>query len=74
MGLAWIRTPTTVIFSYMAIFLLGILLFIQDFGSGAQEIVYTTMSYPAAIRVVYQSQLLDFSFLFRWQNIIQIHF
>lgn len=48
--LGWIGHPNSPFVLYSAIILLGLWLFAEGFGPGAQMMVYPTMAYPAAIR------------------------
>lgn len=50
--LAWIAQPVSPFFLYLAIAMLGLWLFAEGFGPGAQMMVYPTMAYPASIRGV----------------------
>ncbi|KAA8735590.1 MFS transporter [Acinetobacter qingfengensis] len=50
--LAWIGQPENSLLVYTAIIMLGIWLFAEGFGPGAQMMVYPTMAYPASIRGV----------------------
>jgi MFS family permease len=50
--LALIGQPQGTLLIYSAIVLLGLWLFAEGFGPGAQMMVYPTMAYPAAIRGV----------------------
>ncbi|MBF7688853.1 MFS transporter [Acinetobacter rathckeae] len=49
-ALAWVGHPSNPILLYLAIGLLGLWLFAEGFGPGAQMMVYPTMAYPAEIR------------------------
>ncbi|MBF7684452.1 MFS transporter [Acinetobacter sp. B10A] len=51
-ALAWIGHPSDPFLLYLAIGLLGLWLFAEGFGPGAQMMVYPTMAYPAEIRGV----------------------
>ncbi|OUY06658.1 MFS transporter [Acinetobacter populi] len=50
--LAWIGQPANSVLLYLAIGMLGLWLFSEGFGPGAQMMVYPTMAYPASIRGV----------------------
>lgn len=49
-ALGFIGDPSGSLFLYIAIGLLGLWLFAEGFGPGAQMMVYPTMAYPAEIR------------------------
>lgn len=51
-ALSAIGDPSNSFFLYGAIFMLGLWLFAEGFGPGAQMMVYPTMAYPASIRGV----------------------
>ncbi|MFT4021245.1 MAG: MFS transporter [Acinetobacter sp.] len=51
-ALAIIGEPSSPLLLYSVILLLGLWLFAEGFGPGAQMMVYPTMSYPASIRGV----------------------
>lgn len=51
-ALSAIGDPSNTFFLYSAILMLGLWLFAEGFGPGAQMMVYPTMAYPASIRGV----------------------
>ena len=51
-ALGGIGEPSSALFLYLAIGMLGLWLFAEGFGPGAQMMVYPTMAYPASVRGV----------------------